>query len=55
MNLKIETIERNNTLELTILPKEAWKTVVKLIYKKKYSVDRKVEKYKKILMLKKYF
>lgn len=54
MDQEIESIERNDTWELTDLPKGSKKIGVKWIYKTKYNEDGKVEKYKARLVAKGY-
>jgi hypothetical protein len=46
MDQEIESIEKNNTWDLTSLPSVAKKIGVKWIYKTKLNVKGKVDKYK---------
>ena len=54
MNEEIGSIERNNTWELTDLPKGAQPIGVKWVYKKKTNADGEVEQYKAWLIVKGY-
>jgi len=54
MNEEIGAIERNNTWELTDLPKGARPIGVKWVYKKKTNVEGEVERYKARLVVKGY-
>jgi len=46
MNEEIKAIERNNTWELTDLPKRTRPIGVKWVYKKKTNVEGEVQRYK---------
>ena len=52
MNEEIGAIERNNTWELTDLPKGARPIGVKWVYKKKTNAEGEVERYKARLVMK---
>ena len=54
MNEEIRAIERNNTWELTDLPKGARPIGVKWVYKKKTNAEGEVERYKARLVVKGY-
>ncbi|KAK3027765.1 hypothetical protein RJ639_042257 [Escallonia herrerae] len=54
MNEEIHAIEKNNTWELTTLPKEKKPIGVKWMYKTKYKLNGEVESYKARLVAKGY-
>jgi hypothetical protein len=54
MDSEIESIEKNNTWELTTLPKGSKAIGVKWIYKTKFNEMGKIEKYKRRLVAKGY-
>ena len=54
MNEEIRAIKRNNTWELTDLPKGARPICVKWVYKKKTNSDGEIERYKARLVVKGY-
>ena len=54
MNEEIEAIKRNNTWDLTDLPKGAQPIGVKWVYMKKTNADGEVDRYKARLTMKGY-
>ena len=54
MDAKMEAIQKNDTWELTKLPKGAKKIGVKWVYKKKFNEIGEVDKYKARLVVKGY-